>query len=101
MSDNIPQIQDLKAAHRGLSNLPDEDLALIKILPGAALLTPGDSYLDLKNIEQGEFVAGAQQQAGDDNWYVAKSELPVNLWNLLLGLNQHEMNEQQANRQGA
>jgi hypothetical protein len=85
-SKNARTAYDIKQVHRHLSSLPDDDLKEIRVLPEGSRLEQNATYLDLKNLDQGEFTATEDIQAGPDNWYVAKKDVHFNLWNLLIGV---------------
>ena len=46
-------------------------------------LVQGAKYIDLRHLEQGEFVATSDMVAGADNYYVPKKETDYVLWNRL------------------
>ncbi|MEN3331726.1 MAG: hypothetical protein V7641_1091 [Blastocatellia bacterium] len=77
---------DIKGAHRRLSHLLDDDLKQIVVQPEGARLKQGATYVDLNDLERGEFTATGDMAAGPDNWYVAKDDIHYNLWNLLIGV---------------
>lgn len=81
---------DLKAVHNLLSNFSDDDLKRIRVLPEGARLAQGATYIDLNNLDLGEFTATGDIVAGRDQWYVAKQDLDYNLWNLLRGIDTPE-----------
>ncbi len=81
---------DVKGAHRRLNALADDDLKEIRILPEGSRLEQGATYLDLKDLDRGEFTATGDMEAGRDNWYVAKKDVHYNLWNLLIGVDNPE-----------
>src|SRR5438045_3455941 len=85
-SKNAPTARDIKQAHRWLNNLKDDDLKQIRILPEGTRLEQGATYIDLKDLDRGEFTATGGMDAGPGNWYVAKKNVHFNLWNLLLGV---------------
>jgi hypothetical protein len=101
MSIKIPNIHDLKQLHKGLSNLPEEELDQIRVLPEGTKLETGVSYIDLKDIDKGEFVATDEMRAEPNNWYVAQKDIPLNLWYVLLDLKEKELTESEANKQSA
>jgi hypothetical protein len=81
---------DLKPVHNRLDHLLDDDLKQIRVLEEGTRLRQGATYFDLKHPERGEITATAEMSAGPDNWYVPKSEVPYNLWNLLIGVDEPE-----------
>ena len=77
---------DLKALHARLRQFMDDDLKQIPVLPQGSRLEQGATYIDLNNLDRGEFTATGDMEAGPDNWYVPKTEVPYGIWNGLVGL---------------
>jgi hypothetical protein len=77
---------DLKSLHARLRQFMDDDLKQIPVLPQGSRLEQGATYIDLNNLERGEFTATGDMEAGPDNWYVPKTEVPYGIWNGLVGL---------------
>ena len=77
---------DIKDAHRRLNHLLDDDLKQIVVQPEGARLKQGATYVDLKDLERGEFTATGDMTAEPENYYVAKDDVHYNLWNLLIGV---------------
>jgi hypothetical protein len=76
---------DIKAAHRALSGIADDDLRRIPIMPRGSRLEQGATYLDLRDPEGGEFTATGDQTAEGGHWYVPKTDVPYQIWNQLIG----------------
>jgi hypothetical protein len=76
---------DTKEVHDRLSNLSDDELKQIRVLNEGTRLEQGATYIDLKQLDRGEFTATGEMKVGPDNWYVSKKDVPYNLWNLLVG----------------
>lgn len=74
---------DVKGAHRLLRELPDDTLKQIPVLPQGAVLEQGATYIDLHHLDKGEFVPTRDVVAGHDTWFVPKSEVGFQTWNLL------------------
>lgn len=74
---------DIKSMHTVLADLTDDELKSIVIVPQGMRLKQGATYIDLKHLENGEFVAEANMVAGPDNAYVPKKETDYVLWNRL------------------
>jgi hypothetical protein len=74
---------DHKSAHRRLSNLVDDDLKQIPIVPEGTRLEQGATYVDLNNLGSGELVARGDMVAGPGMLYVAKDSVDYVLWNVL------------------
>lgn len=81
---------DVKDVHRRLQALPDNVLRQIPVLPQGSHLIPGQTYLDLADLERGEFVPSAEVRAGRDNRYVAKHNVDYQTWNILRGVDDPE-----------
>ncbi len=74
---------DVKDLFSVLADLTDDELKTILILPEGTRLEQGARYIDLRRLEQGEFVAEARMVAGLDNYYVPKKDTDYVLWNRL------------------
>lgn len=74
---------DHKRAHRRLSNLVDDDLKQIPIVPEGTRLEQGATYVDLNNLHNGELTARGDMVAGPGTLYVAKDSVDYVLWNVL------------------
>ena len=81
---------ELKAAHRQFSNLSDDELKRIRILPSGTRLEQGATYFNLKDPARGEFTARGDMEAGFDEWCIAKSDTDYQLWNRLIGVTNPE-----------
>ena len=87
---NYPEKQrrtakDVKPLHERFSQWLDSDLDQVPILPAGVRLEQGATYLNLNDRQPMEFVATGGMEAGPDHFYVAKSDVPYQLWNRLLG----------------
>jgi hypothetical protein len=76
---------DLKDVHDRLRDLPDNELKQIPVLATRTRLNGGSMYLDLQDLERGEFKASNSMEAEHDNAYVAKHDVDYELWNYLTG----------------
>jgi len=74
---------EIKSMHTILADLTDDELKNITILPAGTRLEQGAKYIDLRNLEQGEFVARSNMVADVVNAYVPKKETDYLLWNRL------------------
>ena len=74
---------ELKSMHAILADLTDDELKNITILPAGTRLEQGAKYIDLRHLEQGEFVATSNMVADGGNAYVPKKETDYLLWNRL------------------
>jgi hypothetical protein len=74
---------EIKSMHTVLADLTDNELKNITILPAGTRLEQGAKYIDLRHLEQGEFVARSNMVADVDNAYVPKKETDYLLWNRL------------------
>ena len=84
--DRTRTAHDIKDAHRRLSEMRDDELKQIPILEDGERLEQRAVYFDLKHPERGEIQARADMVAGPENWYVPKSQVDYQLWNLLVGV---------------
>jgi hypothetical protein len=69
--------------HTILADLTNDELKSITILPAGTRLEQGAKYIDLRHLEQGEFVATSDMVADVGNAYVPKKETDYLLWNRL------------------
>ena len=74
---------EIKSMHTILADLTDDELKSITVLPAGTRLEQGAKYIDLRHLEQGEFVARSNMVADIDNAYVPKKETDYLLWNRL------------------
>jgi hypothetical protein len=74
---------EIKRMHSILADLTNDELKSITVLPAGTHLEQGAKYLDLRHLEQGEFVATSDMVAGTDTYYVPKKETDYVLWNRL------------------
>src|SRR6266568_2298888 len=63
--------------------LSADEIKNITILPAGTRLEQGAKYIDLRHLEQGEFVARSNMVADVINAYVPKKETDYLLWNRL------------------
>jgi len=82
--------QDLKAVHRRLHAMSDNDLKQLPILKPGTRLAQGATYVDLESPNCHEFTARGDMIAHHDNWYVPKDSVDYQLWNLLIGVDNPE-----------
>ncbi|MGI9179298.1 MAG: hypothetical protein ACR2H9_02120 [Longimicrobiaceae bacterium] len=86
----MPTAYDLKSVHRSLQGFQDDDLKQVPVVPQGQRLQQGATYLDLNDSGREEFTATGDMQAGADNCYVPKSEVPYPVWNRLRGIEDPE-----------
>lgn len=87
----LPTAYDVREVHRALSDFRDDELKQIPLVPPGARLRQGATYLDLGGGAPGEeFTAMGDMEAGDDNRYVAKDQVPYEIWNRLRGIEDPE-----------
>jgi hypothetical protein len=77
---------DIKELHQQLHELRDDELKAIPVLAKGSRLAQGAHYFDLRHPERGEFQALGSMTAGPENWYVPKTGVDYQLWNLLIGV---------------
>lgn len=100
LADHGRNANEIKALHTTLADLSDADLNSIQILPAGTRLQQGAKYIDLRHLEQGEFVATAQMVAGPENYYVPKKETDYVLWNRLNQVDNVERIDETPEQQG-
>ena len=66
-----------------LADLTNDELKSIQLVPAGTRLQQGAKYIDLHNLEQGEFTATSEMVASPENAYVSKKETDYVLWNRL------------------
>lgn len=74
-----------KELYGQLPNLAHDELARLPIVAEGTRLEQGKTYLDLHDLERGEFTALASQRAEPGNRFVAKDAVDYDLWNKLRG----------------
>lgn len=75
--------EEVKSMRTVLADLRDDELKSITILPAGTRLEQGAKYIDLRHLEQGEFVATSRMVADETNAYVPKKGTDYLLWNRL------------------
>ena len=78
---------DIKELYDKLTDLTDDELRNIVIVPLGERLEQGAKYIDLQHLEWGEFVAMADMVADEDHYYVPKTHTDYVLWNRLRQIN--------------
>ena len=81
---------ELKDLHRRLQGLTDDELRQLPVLPPGARLQQGAKYVDLNDLDRGEFTALGNMEADRTTRYVPKSEVDYQLWNRLIGVDNPE-----------
>ena len=76
---------DVKDLRGRLSQLTRDELRRINLLPVGTPLQAGGTYLDLRQLDKGEFVAGMGRTVEPDEEIVAKHELDYQIWDYLSG----------------
>ncbi len=76
---------EMKEMHGRLPALSDTELAELNIVETGTRLEQGKTYIDLNDLQRGEFTGLASQSAGPENRYVAKDGVSYDLWNKLRG----------------
>jgi hypothetical protein len=74
---------DVKELHNRLSDLTDDELKGIMIVPVGSRLEQGAKYIDLQHLERGEFTATADMVPDEEHYYVPKKETDYVTWNRL------------------
>jgi hypothetical protein len=88
--DDTRTAYDIKDIHRRLAEIPNNELKDIRVLAEGSRLLQGATYLDLKDLEKGEFTATADMEVLTDSWIIAKKNVPYTIWNLFLGIDSPE-----------
>lgn len=90
LPEGIQTAYDIRDIHRGLPGFTDDELKQVPILPQGTRLKQGATYIDLIAPERLEFKATADMEAGPVNAYVPKSEVPYQIFNRLIGVDNPE-----------
>jgi hypothetical protein len=73
---------DVKAVHRALRDMKDDELKQIPVIDAGTRLQQGATYLDL---EQGAFTATAEMSVGAGQTVIPKDSVHYETWNRLAG----------------
>lgn len=76
---------DVKDLHRRFNRLTRDELRRINLLPAGTRLQEGETYLDLRDLARGAFVAGMGMVVAPSQEIVAKHELDYQIWDYLSG----------------
>ena len=76
---------DVKELHDKLPDVSKADMKSLPLIQAGERLQQGAVYCNLNDIAAGPFTAMGGQEAGPDDYFVAKSELDYELWNRLTG----------------
>jgi hypothetical protein len=76
---------DVKPAHERFKRFSADELKQLRILPIGSRLEQGATYIDLNNLDLGEFTAMGDMHVSQQNWLIAKKDVHYELWNRLLG----------------
>jgi hypothetical protein len=85
-----PNAYEIKELHSLLEGYTDDELKQIIVLPRGSRLEQGAKYIDLMDPERKELTAMSGMEAGENNWYVPKTEVGYQLWNRLRGVENPE-----------
>ena len=83
---DAPNAYEIKELHNQLQEFTNDELKQITVLPRGSRLEQGATYIDLRDSERKQFTAMGSMEAGEDNWYVPKTEIGYLLWNRLTGV---------------
>jgi hypothetical protein len=75
--------KDVKEVHDLLSEIRDDELDTIPILPAGSRLEANATYLNLREMPPKRFTAGGDEQLGENDLVIPKSEVDYELWNRL------------------
>src|SRR5688500_12144180 len=73
--------KDVKDLHNLLSDFRDDELATIPVLPAGSRLESKATYINFREAEPKEFTAEGNEELGEDDLVVPKSEVDYQLWN--------------------
>jgi len=76
---------DMKDMYTKLPNLSNTELSELPVVAAGTRLEQGKTYIDLNDLERGEFTAMASMKAESDHRLVAKDAVGYDLWNKLRG----------------
>ena len=79
-------MRDVKELHGRFRDWSDADLRQVPILPPGTRLEQGATYVNLDEPGPREFTATGDMQAAASQHIVAKSSVPYEIWNRLLGI---------------
>lgn len=89
-SKDAPTAFDMKDLHERLKAFTTEEMRRIQVLPVGTRLEQGATYVDLNKLDEGEFKARGDMEAGPNALYIPKSETDYQLWNRLIGVDNPE-----------
>jgi hypothetical protein len=79
-------MHDVKDLHARYRDWSDDDLQQVPVLAAGTRLEQGATYIDLNEPGPREFTATGDMQAAARQHIVAKSSVPYEVWNRLLGI---------------
>src|SRR5687767_2067055 len=79
-------MRDVKELHTRYRDWSDDDLQQVPVLPAGSRLEQGATYVDLNEPGPREFTATGDMQAAARQCIIAKSSVPYEMWNRLLGI---------------
>jgi hypothetical protein len=79
-------MRDHKQLHARFIEWSDDELDQIPVVPAGSRLEQNATYLDLESTPPREFTATGDLVASPSSCYVAKTEVPYQLWNRLRGV---------------
>ena len=82
--------KDVKELHDLFSDFPDDELDRIPVLPAGSRLESNATYINLREAKAQEFTAEGNEELGENDLVVPKSEVDYQLWNKLLGVTNPE-----------
>jgi hypothetical protein len=77
---------DIKELHQYLSDFTNDELQQIEVLQEGARLETGATYINLARDRRQEIQALGNEDVDKYDLYVAKKDVPFELWNRLLGV---------------
>lgn len=76
---------DIKQLHSMLTSFTPEELRQIRVLEQGSRLETRATYVNLADPRSQVIQALGDEDVGEEDWYVAKKDVPYELWNRLVG----------------
>jgi hypothetical protein len=75
---------DIKEFHEYLQEFTPDELRQMKVLQQGARLEAGAAYINLADERPHEVQAMGNEDVGDNDYFIAKKDVPYELWNKLV-----------------
>jgi len=83
---DAPSAHDITALRNALPDFDDAELRRISVLRPGDTLEQGATYIDLRDMQRGEWTAERPADVGPDDLFVAKQVTDYQIWNRLRGI---------------